>query len=154
MLFFLDIDGVMVPAQSWKSPLLLNDGFPAFSSKATHALQQLLSEEVTIMLTTSHKSNYSIEEWKNIFKRRGIHIDKIKTLPANTNNLSRKDELVNWFTLNNMNEQFVIIDDDKSLNELPKFLKDNLIQTSSHIGLTEEHAKAIEFIALKGFAIA
>ena len=33
MLLFLDIDGVMVPAKGWKSPELLNDGFPAFSSR-------------------------------------------------------------------------------------------------------------------------
>jgi hypothetical protein len=31
MLIFLDIDGVMVPAKSWERPVLLKDGFPAFS---------------------------------------------------------------------------------------------------------------------------
>ena len=31
MLFFLDIDGVMVPAKGWKSPEFLDDGFPAFN---------------------------------------------------------------------------------------------------------------------------
>jgi hypothetical protein len=30
MLIFLDIDGVMVCVKGWKSPELLNDGFPAF----------------------------------------------------------------------------------------------------------------------------
>ena len=52
MLYFLDIDGVMVPAEAWKSPELLNDGFPAFSSKATSTLQHLLSEDDIVMLTT------------------------------------------------------------------------------------------------------
>ena len=66
MLIFLDIDGVMVPAKGWKSPEFLSDGFPAFSNRATLVLQQLISEEVTVMLTTSHKSKYSIEEWKSI----------------------------------------------------------------------------------------
>ncbi len=66
MLFFLDIDGVMVPAKGWKSPEFLNDGFPAFSSNATLALQSLISKEDTIMLTTSHKSKFNIEEWKSI----------------------------------------------------------------------------------------
>ncbi len=90
MLFFLDIDGVMVPAKGWESPEFLNDGFPAFSSKATRALQSLISEEVTIVLTTSHKSKFSNEEWKNIFRNRGINIENIKSLPENFNNLSRK----------------------------------------------------------------
>jgi HAD domain in Swiss Army Knife RNA repair proteins len=150
MLFFLDIDGVMVPAKGWKSPEFLKDGFPAFSSKAILALQGLISEDVTVMLTTSHKSKFSIEEWKNIFRNRGIEIEHMKSLPENFNNLNRKDEIVNWFNFNTVEERFVIIDDDKSLNELPDFLKENLVQTSPYIGLTEEHAGAIKLILNKG----
>lgn len=45
MLLFLDIDGVMVPAKSWERPALLDDGFPAFSSKTIAALQRLIFEE-------------------------------------------------------------------------------------------------------------
>ena len=150
MLLFLDIDGVMVPAKGWKSPELLNDGFPEFSSKATIALQLLISDNDTIMLTTSHKTNFSIEEWKNIFRNRGIHTNKIERLPENIDNLNRKDEIVNWFNVNNVDEDFVIIDDDKSLNELPYFLKENLVQTSPYIGLTEEHSEAIKSISIKG----
>ena len=151
MLLFLDIDGVMVPAKGWKTPELLDDGFPAFSIRATSTLQSLISEEVTIILTTSHKSNFSIEEWKNIFKNRDIKIGKLKSLPENINNLSRKDEIVNWFNINNVGENFAIIDDDKSLNELPAYLKENLIQTSPYIGLTEEHLEAIKSFLHKGF---
>lgn len=143
MLIFLDIDGVMVPAKGWKTPELLNDGFPLFSSKATNVLQRLISEDTTVMLTSSHKSNFSIDEWKSIFEKRGITIKNLHCLPSNLNNLSRKDEIVNWFNFNDVNEAFIIIDDDKSLQELPDFLKENLIQTSPYIGLTEEHLKAI-----------
>ena len=150
MLLFLDIDGVMVPAKGWKSPEFMNDGFPAFSSKATDILQGLISDGVTVMLTTSHKAKFSIEEWKNIFKNRGIKIENLKSLPDNVNNLSRKDEIVNWFNVNNVDERFIIIDDDKSLNELPDFLKKNLIQTSPYIGLTEEHVETIKYILHKG----
>jgi len=150
MLFFLDIDGVMVPAKGWKSPEFLNDGFPAFSSKATRTLQSLISAEVTVILTTSHKSKFSIEEWKSIFRNRGIDIEKLKSLPENINNLSRKDEIVNWFSVNNVDDDFVIIDDDQSLNELPNFLKVKLVQTSPYIGLTEEHTATIKSILSKG----
>lgn len=150
MLFFLDIDGVMVPAKGWKSPELLSDGFPAFSSRAITALRNSISDEDTIMLTSSHKSRFSFEEWKDIFKSRGISIKKIQTLPENIHHLSRKDEIVNWFYANDWNENFVIIDDDKSLNELPGFIKENLVQTSPYIGLTEDHVEVIQSILNKG----
>lgn len=146
MLFFLDIDGVMVPAKSWKSPELLEDGFPAFSNKAINAFQKLLSADTTVILTTSHKSNFSIDEWKMIFRNRGINIENLKSLPDNTTNLSRKDEIINWFEKNQYKDDFIIFDDDKALNDLPEFLKNNLIQTSSQIGLTEDHLDEVQSI--------
>ena len=142
MQIFLDIDGVMVPAKGWKSPELLRDGFPAFSSKATIALCQIMSASAycSIVLTTSHKSNYSLEEWKGIFERRGICLNNLDRLPDNHFRLSRKDELVNWFSANDADE-FLILDDDSSLNELPAGLKDHWVKTSPYVGLTEEHVE-------------
>ena len=62
MLILLDIDGVMVPAKSWDSLQLLDDGFYGFDSKAVNALNSvLLQTKADILLTTSHKSKYSIE---------------------------------------------------------------------------------------------
>jgi hypothetical protein len=141
----------MVPAKGWKVPDFLDDGFPAFSSKASYALKNLLSENDTVVLTTSHKANYSIQEWKDIFSNRGITLSNILALPENTNNLSRKEEIVNWVNLNPLNEKFIIIDDDKSLNELPGFLKENLIQTSPYIGLTETHVENLKQLLPKSF---
>jgi len=143
MLLFLDIDGVMVPARSWQSPELLNDGFPAFSLKAVHVLQNLISEDTTVMLTTSHKSRFTIEQWKEIFQKRGLQVDKLKSLEDNNNCQSRKDEVLNWFNLNKVSEEFIIIDDDKSLNDLPTYLKEKLILTSPLIGLTDIHLNEI-----------
>ena len=148
MIIFLDIDGVMVPAKSWQSPELLNDGFPAFSNKATRVLQSLISEDATVMLTTSHRSNYTLDEWKVIFKKRGINVEKIESLGNNVDKLSRKDEIINWFNINKINE-FVIIDDDKSLNSLPDNLKKNLILTNPMVGLSDEHLENIKAILKK-----
>ncbi|MDX2173910.1 MAG: HAD domain-containing protein [Bacteroidota bacterium] len=150
MLIFLDIDGVMVPAKSWEKPELLNDGFPAFNLRAVSALQSIISDGVTVMLTTSHKSSYSIDEWKNIFERRGIKVNKLKSLDSNVNNLTRKEEILNWFNVNTCDEDFIIIDDDKSLNDLPKFLKDNLVLTNSMVGLTDQHLQEIKLILNRG----
>lgn len=138
MLLYLDIDGVMVPANSWRRPEILEDGFPEFSSNAVKSLDRIISKtSADIVLTTSHKHMYTLKEWKTIFKRRNINVNKITRLPKNTNHLNRKDELIHWFDSKRLKDQFIIIDDDKSLNALPKFLKDKLIQTSGSVGLTD-----------------
>ncbi|MDI3318582.1 HAD domain-containing protein [Pinibacter soli] len=103
------------------------------------------------MLTTSHKANYTIQEWKDIFSRRGIDVFNLKALPENINNVSRKDEIVSWVNLNPLSEEFIIIDDDRSLNELPGFLMENLIQTSPYIGLTEAHLENIKSLLSKNY---
>ena len=146
MLIFLDIDGVMVPAKGWKRPELLKDGFPAFSSNASSILQQLISENTKVILTTSHKSNYTTNKWKDIFRKRGVQIKNLQLLDPNLSNLSRKEEIENWFNENGNHEDFIIIDDDKSLNALPKYLKENLILTSPFIGLREEDLKNVKVI--------
>ena len=137
MLIFLDIDGVMVPAKSWKSPEFLDDGFPAFSPIAVRVMQKLIDTDTTVILTTSHKAKYSIDKWKNIFAMRGLLVNNLSSLTTNSIFTKRKDEILNWFNLNQVNEDFLIIDDDKSLNDLPSDLKENLLLTSPMIGLTE-----------------
>ena len=149
MLLFLDIDGVLVPAKGWKTPELLGDGFAAFSKSSTTVLQRLITRDVTVMLTTSHKSRYSLEEWKDIFKNRGINIENIQSLPVNSEFTSRKEELINWFKLNQVDSNFVIIDDDKSLQDLPVSLKANLVQPSPTVGLNETHLELINSILRK-----
>jgi len=138
MKLLLDIDGVMVPVSPWKQPDFLSDNFPMFSFKATKALQRILKEtNATIVLTTSHKSTYSIAEWIAIFQRRGIEINTLERLPENTAFLNRREEILNWLSEQNSSEMMIILDDDKSLNDLPSHLKENLLLTSSMIGLTD-----------------
>ncbi len=137
MLILLDIDGVMVPANSWKRPEILEDNFMNFSSQAIKALEKIISStSADILLTTSHKDSFNLNQWKRIFERRNITINKIDKLPKNVNHLNRKGEILKWFYADNNNQNFVIIDDDKSLNSLPDFLKKKLIQTSATVGLT------------------
>lgn len=42
---------------------MLDDGFPAFSQMAARVLQSIVSEDTNVILTTSHKSIYPIEQW-------------------------------------------------------------------------------------------
>lgn len=148
MLIFLDIDGVMVPAKNWQRPELLDDGFAAFSPKAVAVIQELLvgHTDSTIILTTSHKTRFSIELWKDIFFKRSLLVSKIQLLNNNMDMISRRLEILNWFNTNEIHEDFIIIDDDKSLNDLPNFLKKRLVLTSSIIGLDFSHLCHIQAI--------
>jgi len=149
MLIYLDIDGVMVPANSWRKLEILADSFPDFSKLATKSLNRIIATaNATIVLTTSHKHHYTLEEWKEIFKVRGIPVVEMHRLPENTSQSNRKDELLSWFDSYELTGNFIIIDDDKSLNALPDFYKNRLIQTSASVGLTEHLAdEALELIA-------
>lgn len=155
MLILLDIDGVMVPTTTWKPTELLSDGFANFSTKATISLQTIInSTGAKIVLTTSHKSRFTKSEWEALFKTRGIDAT-IDVLETNKDNLNRKEEILRWFSKSTISESFVILDDDKSLNGLPDYIKDKTIVTSGTVGLTIDQAKeAIEILRKEAFKIA
>ena len=148
MLVFLDIDGVMVPAKSWKNPEILDDGFAVFSPKAVNALKKIIREtQAGLVLTTSHKSRYSLPDWVEIFAKRGIVISNLTKLSESLSQLSRKQELLNALNGTNVDRNFIIIDDDLSLNDLPQNLKERLILTNGMVGLTDQLAdKAITML--------
>lgn len=142
MLILLDIDGVMIPAKPWSAPPVLADGFSIFKPQSVDALNEILANSnADILLTTSHKGRFSIDQWIDIFNNRGIDIKKIKRLKTNTNHLSRLEEVINWFSSKNDIKDFVIIDDDTSLNNLPEYLKARLVLTKPLIGLTKSHVQ-------------
>ncbi|MGN7989724.1 HAD domain-containing protein [Pedobacter sp. 22226] len=150
MLLLLDIDGVMVPANSWRRPEILADGFVEFDSKAVKALNKILHhKDFEIVLTTSHKFKYSLNQWLDIFKTRNINLNKISRLPENIDLTDRKNEILNWYKSQGNIYSLIILDDDKSLNDLPQSLKERLVQTSASVGLTDYLADEVLELAEK-----
>ena len=142
MLILLDIDGVMIPAKSWSAPPLLEDGFSVFNSQSVSALNEIIANSnAGLMLTTSHKYRFSLLKWKEIFKRRGVNFNGLYRLPMNTNRLDRLQEITNWYSTRSVTNEFVILDDDTSLNGLTAFLKTRLVLTKSLIGLNAQHVQ-------------
>ncbi len=140
MLILLDIDGVMVRAKSWESPQALEDGFYDFDQRAVDALNAIIAgSNAKIILTTSHKYSFSIDQWINIFKNRGVNVSTIYRIDKNDDHKNRREEIANWFFTSSDVQDFVILDDDKSLNGLSPILKDRLILTSAMVGLTKNH---------------
>lgn len=149
MTFFLDIDGVMVPIKSWESPIILKDGFPAFSPTATEVLKSVLKNKDRIIITSSHKDRFNEGEWKQLFAQRGIILNELSRLPSTPVPLSRYHEIMQWFSYNTIDDAWAILDDDSSLNNLPNTLKEHLILTKPMLGLCSEHKDMIEALRCK-----
>mgnify|MGYP003574883254 CR=1 FL=1 len=142
MKFFLDIDGVMVHANPHKSVELEDDGFYKFSYKAVEVFNSVFRKtKDELVLSTSHRHRYTTEEWKTIFKDRGIVSRKITILEYDNTRYSRvtrRNEIESWINDNDLDyEDIVILDDDKSLNDLPSRLKERLCLTNSYTGLND-----------------
>lgn len=139
MKILLDIDGVMIPARPWQTYQIGDDGFGMFSKFSIEGLNEIIesSQNPEIILTTSHKQSFSMQEWESIFSSRGIVKTKISRLETNSLEVSRINEIESWY-LQNQNEQFIIIDDDKGLNNLDHNMKeDHLVLTDATIGLNK-----------------
>ena len=142
MIILLDIDGVLVTTPSWRATEILSDGFMKFNDNAATNLQRLITEtEADIVLTSTHRVNYPIETWKNIFRHRGILTNSISKLNEKLSietMLDRATEIKEWFDNGGHKYNFVVIDDDVSLNGLPAVIKSKCVLTSPLIGLNEE----------------
>lgn len=133
----LDFDGVMIPSKPWKPVPLMSDGFYEFSSVSIRNLNHIVNETgAEIILITSHKTSYPNSEWIKMFESRNI-LGSVSRLSDDMIHSKRLNEVLNWFEANKT-DKFVILDDDKSLNDLPSTIKNHLVLCDSGVGLTGE----------------
>ena len=129
MILLLDIDGVLETSPSWKKPAFLEDKFYKFNESSRKNLIEIIDKiNPEIILTTTHRINYNLMEWNQIFELRGIHVGKISKINDAKKAIDikkRNIEIEEWFS-NNKTAEFLILDDDKSLNELTDNLKKSL----------------------------
>ena len=139
MKILLDFDGVMITTPTWRAVASLEDGFMAFNESCVENLARILAiTQADIVLTTTHRIHYSETQWRQLLHNRGIVTNKItKVNQAKTfAELSiRHTEVLRWVNTN-PNETYVIIDDDKSLRELPLEIKSRWVETDFYVGFT------------------
>lgn len=148
----LDIDGVLVTTPAWRPVELLPDGFMQFNELDARNLNRIIElTDAEIILTTTHRITYSIEEWRRLLATRGIiatRISKINEVTALSQMGKRATEIEAWVAKNS-ERNYVIIDDDPSINGLSGFIKDNFVQTKPMLGLDDEAAqKALGILRL------
>lgn len=145
MKLFLDIDGVMVHANPHRKVEQDEDGFYRFNVSAIEALKYLLNHQNIdeIILSTSHRFSFELTEWQSIFQRRGIDIGVISRIEIPlAHQKSRCDEIMSWILYQKLiPEDFLILDDDSSLNGLSGDIKARLFLTRPYVGLVMADVK-------------
>ncbi len=140
----LDIDGVLISTfPMWKSDDLDKDGYSKFNQVWTANLKDLLAvnPNTQLVISSSRRIGKSIERLEEIFAFRGIKhkiIDKVPD-PEETH-LSRKIELTQYIEKQQL-KNFLIIDDDISLLDLPEAYAAQLVLTKYREGFNKERLK-------------
>ncbi len=142
MIILLDIDGVLETTPSWKKLELEPDGFMKLNKSCLENLITFYSlTNASVVLTTTHRINYTEAQWKEIFKARGLVFDSISKLNNKTaiNQLLEKGiEIQEWAETFGAGKNYIIIDDDLSLNKMPNSIKERWITTQPHKGFDKE----------------
>ncbi|QEC78364.1 HAD domain-containing protein [Mucilaginibacter ginsenosidivorax] len=150
MVILLDIDGVLVTEPSWKKVEIGADGFMLFNKLSAQNLADiLLLTGAEVVLASTHRINFAIERWLDIFKIRGVTINKLSKLndkKSLTDMQDRGNEIQEWIHKNG-EVNYVIIDDDLSINNLPEAIKQKWVTIKPHIGIDiEAKQKALDIL--------
>src|SRR5437773_605971 len=100
MTILLDIDGVLVTTPAWRDVEHLSDGFLKFNERAASNLSKIIdTTNAAIVLTTTHRINYSVDQWKELLQTRGIYpssITKLNDLTTLSDMADRAKEIKEW----------------------------------------------------------
>lgn len=143
----LDLDGVLITTPMWKADEIDSDGYSKFNEDCVTNLNKFLSDyDFEIWLSSTRRTVKSLVEFNQIFENRNIKRPISGLLPKYPECKSRKDEIARFIKESRISD-FLIIDDDKSLNELDEIHKEKLILTELHKGFDMEKLElAIEKI--------
>jgi len=133
-IILLDLDGVLITTPSWKKDNIHDDGYSNFNPICVDKLNEILDETgYDLVLSSARRMWIDIDQMNVYFKNRGIKKSIIAYVPE-YDVITRKEEIecfLNEYKPNN----YLIIDDDKSLSDLKEEIKNKWIQTYFMIGL-------------------
>ncbi|MDB5150001.1 MAG: hypothetical protein JWQ57_4021 [Mucilaginibacter sp.] len=151
MVILLDIDGVLVTEPSWRKVESEADGFMRFNKQSVTNLAEILAQtNAAVVLTTTHRISFTNEQWIQVFRLRGITISNISKLNDKQSLAEMEDrgtEIEDWAN-DQQDTNFVIIDDDLSINQLPEWIKQRWVATKPFTGIDEEAKQKVLSILL------
>lgn len=146
----LDLDGVLITTPSWKADELDSDGYSKFNESCVENFNTLLERiDAKIWLSSTRRTKKTLSEFNLIFKHRKIIKQIDGFIPEFDDCVSRKEEILKFIDIQQP-KNYLIIDDDKSLNDLHLEMKQRLVLTELLKGFgKEELKKAITLIENK-----
>lgn len=137
----LDLDGVLITTPPWKADEIDLDGYSKFNSACVANLNELLShQDFTIWLSSTRRTVKTLDEFNSIFRRRNIRTAITGFLPEYADCKSRKEEILRFVNESRISD-FLVIDDDKSLNAIHNNLNSSLVLTDLTTGFNDEKLK-------------
>lgn len=131
----LDLDGVLITTPSWRRDELDIDGYSKFNEEAIANFNMLTDGlNFELWLISDRRRGKTLEQFNEIFKSRNIKKQIDGMIPI-YGYITRYQELQNFISENKI-ENFVIIDDDNSLENLED--KNFWVKTKSLMGFGKE----------------
>lgn len=149
-IIFLDLDGVLInPFPAWKPDEEDQDGYARFNPACTANLRKLLEAypELRIVVSSSRRVGKSLEEMEVIFAFRGIKNKIVSKIPEpGEPYLNRAEEIMLYIEQHDL-RHFLIVDDDRSLLQLPGDYAGYLVLTEYRSGFDSESLeKALKIV--------
>lgn len=134
----LDLDGVLITTPTWRADEIDLDGYSKFNKSCVDNLNNFLSDaDFEIWLSSTRRTVKSLAEFNLIFKHRNIKQSIHGFLPDYSDCKTRSEEVLRFIEEHEISD-FIIIDDDKSLNDLDLSMKEKLISTELMKGFNGE----------------
>jgi hypothetical protein len=134
----IDLDGVLITTPSWKADIIHTDGYSDFNETTVENLNALINQvDAELWLTSSRRSGKKLVEFNEIFKNRKILKELHGYIPGGNYGLDRLTE-INAFLDHEPIKNFLIIDDDNSLQDLDPKRKKYWVKTNPLIGFDKE----------------
>lgn len=142
----LDLDGVLITTPPWRRDELDIDNYSKFNEIAIANFNMLKNDlNFELWLISDRRRGKTLEQFNEIFKNRNINKQLDGMVPM-YGYISRREELQKFISENKI-ENYIIIDDDSSLDELED--KDFWIKTKSLTGFGKEELNESKLKILK-----
>lgn len=142
----LDLDGVLVTTPPWRRDELDVDGYSKFNDNAIENFNMLTNNlNFELWLISDRRKGKTLEQFNEIFKNRNINCQLTGMVPV-YGYLTRLEEL-NKFLVENEIENYILIDDDNSLEGLQD--KSSWVKTKPLIGFGTEELNESKLKTLK-----